>query len=127
MKRFTFWLESASVDEELIGQVFAGAKTATARPSYSWGVPAHEFDSAKFVAGDLVEFYDLGQRLRGHLRMTEIYPFSFGDIPERLWRGEACRDAEDFRDSHRRGWPHVSLSDDTALMALHFELASRED
>ncbi len=127
MKRFTFWLESASVDEELIGQVFAGAKTATARPSYSWGVPAHEFDSAKIVAGDLDEFYDLGQRLRGHLRMTEIYSCSFGDIPERLWRGEACRDAEDFRDAHRRGWPHVSLSDDTALMALHFELASRED
>lgn len=127
MKRFTFWLESKAVDEELIGQVMAGAKTATARPSYSWGVPAHEFDSAIFEAGDLVEFYDLGQRLRGHLRMTEVYRFSFGDIPERLWRGEACRDADDFRDAHRSGWPHVSLSDDTALMALHFELVSRED
>lgn len=127
MKRFTFWLESESVDEELVGQVMTGAKTATARPVTSWGVPAHEFDSAKFAAGDLVEFYDLGWRLRGHLRMTEIYRCSFGDIPERLWRGEACGDAEDFRAAHRRGWPHVALADDTALMALHFELVSRED
>ena len=127
MKRFTFWLESETIDEELIAQVMSGAKSATARPGYSWGVPAHEFDSGKFEAGDLVELYDLGQRLRGHLRMTEIYPFSFGEIPERLWRGEACRDAEDFQEAHRQGWPHVSLSDDTQIMALHFELVSREE
>ncbi len=127
MKRFTFWLESRSVDEELIGQVMAGVKSATARPKDSWGVPAHEFDAGQFAAGDLVEWYDLEQRLRGHLRMTEIYEFRFGNIPERLWLGEACRDAEDFRDAHRRGWPHINLADETGLMAMHFELVSREE
>ncbi len=127
MKRFTFWLESRSVDEELIGQVMAGVKSATARPKDSWGVPAHEFDAGQFAAGDLVEWYDLERRLRGHLRMTEIYEFRFGNIPERLWLGEACRDAEDFRDAHRRGWPHISLADETDLMAMHFELVSREE
>ncbi len=35
MKRFTFWLELESVDEELIGQVMTGDKTATARPDDS--------------------------------------------------------------------------------------------
>ena len=127
MKRFTFWLESRSVDEELIGQVMAGVKSATARPKDSWGVPAHEFYSGQYAAGDLVEWYDLEQRLRGHLRMTEIYEFQFGNIPERLWLGEACRDAEDFREAHRRGWPHISLADETDLMAMHFELVSREE
>jgi len=36
-----------------------------------------------------------------HIRITEVYETTFGDIPEKLWRAEVCPSAEDFRRSHR--------------------------
>ena len=56
------------------------------------------------------------------LRVTEVYPVLFGDIPEKLWRGEACRSAEHFRDAHRYCWPDYNLTDDFEMIATHFEL-----
>jgi uncharacterized protein YhfF len=72
--------------------------------------------------GDLVENYDLKERLRCIVRITDVYPVAFGDLPERLWRGEACRDAEHFRQAHLECWPELDLTDGFALMATHFEL-----
>lgn len=54
---------------------------------------------------------------------SAVYRFKFGDVPERLWRAEGCQSAEDFRDAHRRAWPHENLTDDFELIATHFELS----
>jgi hypothetical protein len=56
----------------------------------------------------------------GHRDYKEQVPF--GEIPEKLWRGEACRSIEHFQGAHRHCWPDYDLTPDFQLMAMHFEL-----
>jgi uncharacterized protein YhfF len=125
MRNFSFWVDIPEIANELIGQTLAGTKTATVRPASSWGVPLHDYDSARFKVGDLVELRDAGGAAHGQLRLTEVYDCTFGDIPERLWRGETNNSADEFRADHRSGWPHVELTLDLPLIAIHFRLISR--
>jgi uncharacterized protein YhfF len=56
------------------------------------------------------------------LEIVYIYQVPFGEIPEKLWRGEACRSIEHFQGAHRHCWPDYDLTPDFQLMAMHFEL-----
>lgn len=120
-KRTQFWGADPD-DDRLVREIIAGKKTATVCPADEYDTPAGEFDDGGMAVGDLVEVYDLRGRRRCVIRVTEVYPLRFGDIPEKLWRGEVCASAEDFRAAHRRAWPHLALDDDFALIATHFEL-----
>ena len=121
-KRFTFWADDPGVVTKMIGLTVDGKKTATARPLFSWGVPAHDWDAGRFTVGDICTMYDLERRPQATIRITEVYEFRFGDIPERLWRGENCASADAFKADHHRGWSHLTLADDTPLIAIHYEI-----
>jgi uncharacterized protein YhfF len=121
LKRMQFWGRDPE-DDHLVREILEGEKTATVTPADTYHLPEGPCDDGGWEVGDLVEIYDLKERLRCIVRITDVYPVAFGDIPERLWRGEACRNAEHFREAHRECWPELDLTDGFALMATHFEL-----
>jgi uncharacterized protein YhfF len=120
-KRMQFWGEHEN-DDSLIVEILAGKKTATVCRADKYYEAEGEFDDGGWGTGDLVDVYDLKGQLRCRIRVTEVYPVRFGKIPEKLWRGEACRSVEHFQEAHRYCWPQYDLTDDFELMATHFEL-----
>ena len=121
LKRVQF-LAGRPGDDHLVDQLLEGSKTASAGLARDWHVPDGEYDDGGYLMGDLVEVYDRLGRLRAHIRITEVYETTFGCIPEKLWRGEVCASAEDFRREHRKCWADETLTDDTRIMAFHFGL-----
>jgi uncharacterized protein YhfF len=119
-KRMQFWGKDEN-DDILILEIINGQKTATAT-SASRYYEAEEYDSGGWETGDIVDVYDLKKQLRCVIRITEVYPVLFGDIPDKLWKGEACKSREHFQDIHRECWPHYQLDNDFELIATHFEL-----
>jgi uncharacterized protein YhfF len=105
-------------------EILRGEKTATVCKADEYDLPEGEYDDGGWQVDDLVDVYDLKGNNRCQIRITEVYPVSFGDIPEKLWRGEACRSVVHFQDAHRLCWPDYDLSPDFPLMATHFELVS---
>ncbi len=121
LRRTQFWGENDD-DDSLVVEILQGLKTATACKAATYNEAEGEYDDGGGEVGELVDVYDLKERLRCRIRITEVYPFLFGNIPEKLWRGEVCRDAQHFQDAHRHCWPEYDLKDDFELMATHFEL-----
>jgi uncharacterized protein YhfF len=80
------------------------------------------FDDGGLEVGGIVDVYDLKQRLHCRIRITEVYPVLFGNIPEKLWKGEVCRSAADFQEAQRHCWPDCNLDDEFEMMATHLEL-----
>lgn len=125
VKRFCFWADDDAIVAHLIGQVLDGTKTATARPTSSWGIPRNTFDDARFDIGDVANLLDNTGHVHAHLRITDVYTCRFDAIPEKLWRAEAEPSAQAFRESHIQGWPDLTLTNDTLLTAIHFERLDR--
>ncbi len=121
LKRMQFWGEDEN-DDGLIMEILGGIKTATVGSAEKYYQAEGDFDDGGWETGDLVEVYDLKQRLRCRIRITEVYPVKFGEIPEKLWKGEACRSASHFQEVHRACWPDYPLTDEFKLVATHFEL-----
>lgn len=120
-KRMQFWGEDEN-DDHLVVEILNGEKTATVCKADEYDLPDGEFDDGGCQVGDLADVYDLKGVKRCVIRITEVYPVAFGDIPEKLWRGEACRSVAHFQDAHRHCWPEYDLTPDFQLMATHFEL-----
>jgi uncharacterized protein YhfF len=116
-----FWGEDEN-DDSLVREVLAGLKTATVCKADEYHLPEGDYDDGGWEVGDVVEVYDLKGRLRCTIEITEVYLVRFGEIPEKLWREEACRSAEHFQEAHRHCWPDYDLTDDFAMMATHFRL-----
>lgn len=95
LKRTQFWGEDEN-DDRLIKQIIAGRKTATVCPSEIYDLPDGEYEDGGFVVDDVVEVYDLKNKFRCIIRITEVYETSFGKIPERLWIGECNTSVEEF-------------------------------
>lgn len=120
-KRTQFW--GAHVDDDrLLQEILSGHKTATVCKADEYYTAMNEFDDGCMNVGDLIDVYDLRGKPRFVIRITEVYPVKFGDIPEKLWRGECCTSAEHFREEHRACWPTYALTDDFEMMATHFVL-----
>jgi uncharacterized protein YhfF len=122
-KRTQFWGADEN-DDSLVQEILVGDKTATVCKADEYYLPMGEFDDGGMEVGDLIDVYDLKGRFRCVIRITEVYPVRFGEIPERLWRGECCTSADHFREVHRRCWPHYALTDDFEMIATHFELVT---
>jgi len=120
-KRIQFWGEDEH-DDSLVLEILEGKKTATVTKADEFYESDGEFDDGGLEVGDAVDVFDLQQRLRCRIRITEVYSVRFGDIPEKLWRGEACRSAGHFQEAHRHCWPDYDLNDDFEMIATHFEL-----
>lgn len=124
VKRFCFWADDDAIVALLIAQVLDGSKTATARPKSSWGVPRNSYDDAAFAVGDVADLYDNAGVVHARIRITDVYDCRFDAIPDKLWREEAEASADAFRQSHIKGWPHLTLSDDFVLTAIHFAVVN---
>jgi uncharacterized protein YhfF len=120
-KRTQFW-GAHEDDDSLVLEILSGHKTATVCKADEYCVATNEFDDGCMEVGDLIDVFDLQGRARCVIRVTEVYPVRFGDIPEKLWRGECCESADHFREVHRKCWSHYSLSSDFEMIATHFEL-----
>ena len=121
LKRTQFWGEDDK-DDRLVRQIIAGEKTATACPAEIYFEPDGDYEDGGFEVGDIVEVYDLMERLRCLIQITEYYVTPFGCIPEKLWRGEGNASAEEFQKVHRYCWPEHDLTDDFQVAVNHFQL-----
>ncbi|MDB5961635.1 MAG: hypothetical protein JWP59_2929 [Massilia sp.] len=121
LKRLTFWGADDN-DDSLVVSVIEGRKTVTADTVEAYYQPYGEFGDGSYAPGELIEVYDLRQRLRCLIRATKVYTIRFGDIPEEVWRGETFESAEQFRQVHIDALPHLELHDDFEFVTLHFEL-----
>ena len=120
-KRLTFWGADQD-DDSLPRSVIEGRKTVTADTTASFYTPYGEYGDGSYAPGDLIDVYDLKQRLRCVIRATKVYTIEFGNVPEEVWRGEAFESAEEFRECHIRCLPHLDLHEHFELVTLHFEL-----
>jgi len=116
-----FWGEDEN-DDSLIIEILNGKKTATATSADKYFEPGGEYDDGGWGIGDIVDVYDLRGQLRCVIKITDVYAVLFGEIPDKLWKGEACQSKEHFQEIHRNCWPHYQLDDKYQLIATHFEL-----
>jgi len=122
LKRLTFWGADEN-DDSLPRAVIAGRKTVTADTVDDYYKPYGEYGDGSYAAGDLIEVYDLKQRLRCLIRATKVQHIRFGEIPEDVWRGEGFASAREFQEVHVRCLPQYELHEDFEFVTLHFELA----
>jgi len=120
-KRTQFW-GAHEDDDSLVLKILSGHKTATVCKADEYYTTSSEFDDGGMEVGELVDVFDLRGRPRCVIHITEVYPVRFGNVPEKLWRGEGCASAEHFREVHRNCWPQYSLTEDFEMIATHFEL-----
>jgi len=120
-KRLTFWSANED-DDSLVRNVIAGKKTATATIASEYNNSYGEYGDGGLVVDDIVEVYDPKKNLRCLIKVTDVHPIKFGDIPERVWRGETFNSAQEFRECHIRCLPEYDLHDDFEFMIMHFEL-----
>ncbi len=121
LKRLTFWGADEN-DDSLPRAVIAGRKTVTAETAEDYYKSYGEYGDGGYETGDLIEVYDLKQRLRCIIRATNVQTIRFGDIPEAVWRGEGFVDAVEFQQVHIRCLPQYALHDDFEFVTLHFQL-----
>jgi len=122
LKRLTFWGADEN-DDSLPRAVIAGRKTVTADTVDDYYKPYGEYGDGSYAADDLIEVYDLKQRLRCLIRATKVQHIRFGEIPEDVWRGEGFASAREFQEVHVRCLPQYELHQDFEFVTLHFELA----
>jgi uncharacterized protein YhfF len=120
-KRLTFWGKDDD-DDSLARNVIGGRKTATAGVASEYGTPYGEYGDSGYCVGDIVEVYDGRKRLRCLIKITDVHPIKFGNIPEKVWRGEDFKSAEEFREVHIRCMPTYQLHDGFEFMIVHFQL-----
>jgi uncharacterized protein YhfF len=124
-KKLTFWGVDEN-DDSLVRAVIAGRKTVTADTVEAYYKGYGELGDGGYVAGDIIDVFDLKGRQRCTIRATRVEAIRFGDIPEAVWRGETFGSAQEFRDVHVRCLPHLDLHDAFEFLALHFELVATE-
>jgi len=120
-KKLTFYGVDQD-DDSLVRAVIAGRKTVTADtvPDYYRGYG--ELGDGGYAPGDLIEVFDLRGRARCLIRATRVEIIRFGQVPERVWRGEDFDSAAAFQECHRQALAQLALHDDVELVALHFAL-----
>jgi len=123
LKRLTFWGANED-DDSLPRAVMEGRKTATCDTVEDYYKPYGEYGDGSYATGDLIEVYDLKQRLRCLIRATKVERIRFGDIPEEVWRGENMASAREFQEVHIACLPQYDVHDDFEFVALHFELVA---
>ncbi|WP_426194847.1 ASCH domain-containing protein [Massilia sp. DWR3-1-1] len=120
-KRLTFW-GAHDDDDSLPLDVIAGRKSVTADTVEAYYQPYGPFGDGSYAPGELIEVYDLRQRLRCIIRATKVYTIKCGAIPEEVWRGEGFDSAAAFLQCHREALTPLELHDEFELVTLHFAL-----
>jgi len=87
------------VSDRLVQQVVEGKKTASVVRLGEVDVEEDEYNHA-LVVGEIYDVYDSTCTRRATIRIVGMELCRWGDIPERLWRGETNRSADEFREDH---------------------------
>lgn len=121
LKRIQFWGENKE-DDRLVRQILIGEKTATVCPVETYFDSDGEFDDGGYEVDELVEVYDLNEKLRCTIQILDFYITPFSKIPDKLWMAEGNISAKEFRQAHRKAWAELELTNDFQLAVNHFRL-----
>ena len=109
------------VSDTLAEQVAEGRKTASVTALGEVDVKAGDYDDA-LVVGEYYDVYDSTLTPRATIRIVAMELCRWDAIPERLWRGEVNRDADEFRKDHESFFGDPAA--DFEFVAYYFELVS---
>ena len=87
------------VSDALVRQIVEGRKTASVAALDEVDVAEDEYNDA-LVVGAVYDVHDSERIVRTAIRITGMELCRWDAIPERLWRGEANRSADEFRADH---------------------------
>jgi uncharacterized protein YhfF len=87
------------VSDTLVEQIITGRKTASVTSLEEVAVQEDEYNDA-LVVGEYYDVYDSAYTFRATIRIVAMELCRWNAIPERLWRGEVNRNAEEFRKDH---------------------------
>ena len=107
------------VSDHLVDQIIAGRKTASVTCLDDVNVDEDEYNHA-LVVGEYYDVYDSHLAKRCTVRVTAMKLAYWHNIPERLWRGETNKNAEEFRLDHEEFFNHPA--EDFEFVAYYFEL-----
>jgi uncharacterized protein YhfF len=107
------------VSDHLVEQIIEEKKTASVARLEHLGRDEDEYNNALAV-GESYDVYDSKSVKRCTIRITAIELCLWGNIPERLWRGEGNRNADEFREDHEEYFN--SPPDSFEFAAYYFQL-----
>ena len=115
--------------EKLIALIVSGVKKATAG-TLEWDYQA-QGEPIETVGEHLAVINSDGNHV-ATIRATKVDVVRFSDVPTEfaLAEGEGDLSGDDFRESHRSYWSRVeglTITDDTQIVLLYFELVSRAE
>ncbi len=87
------------VSDALVQQIVDGRKTASVARLGEVDVQDGDYDDP-LVVGERYDVYDSSLAVRATIRILAMELCRWKDIPERLWRGEANADPDEFRQDH---------------------------
>jgi uncharacterized protein YhfF len=102
-----------------VEQIINGEKTASVVTLDEVDVDEDEYNHA-LVVGHYYDVYDSQLKPRCTIRVTAMELCRWDNIPERLWKGETNKDADEFRTDHLDYFNNPS--DDFEFVAYYFEL-----
>lgn len=88
------------VSDNLVQQIIEGKKTASVAEIEEIDVAGDEYNDA-LVVGRYYDVYDSALVKRAIIRIVGMELCRWDSIPERLWRGEANVNADEFREDHK--------------------------
>lgn len=107
------------VSDHLIEQIIEKKKTASVVHLENLVHDEDEYNHA-LVVGDIYDVYDSKLIRRCTIRITSIELCMWNIIPEALWRGETNKNADEFREDHKKYFN--SPSDNFEFAAYYFYL-----
>jgi len=107
------------VSDRLVEQILGGRKTASVVPLGEVDLKEDQYNDA-LVVGEYYDVYDSSLTKRATIRIVAMELCQWDAIPERLWQGEANRNAEEFRQDHEEyfGNPGAGFE----FVAYYFDL-----
>lgn len=110
------------VSDNLVQQIIEGRKTASVAEIEEIDIAEDEYNDA-LVVGKYFDVYDSALIKRATIRIVGMELCRWDNIPERLWRGEANVDADEFREDHREYFNNPAC--DFEFVAYYFTLVSQ--
>ncbi len=109
------------VSDTLVQQIVAGDKTASVVFLEEVCLAEDEYNDA-LVVGQYYDVYDSFLVQRATIRIVSMELCRWDSIPERLWRGEANLNENDFRRDHMTYFGNPT--DNFEFVAYYFKLAT---
>jgi uncharacterized protein YhfF len=105
--------------DSLVLQIIEGRKTASVVRLGEVDISEGDYNDA-LVVGEYYDVYDSQLNRRAIIRITGMELCRWDTIPERLWRGETNRNADEFKDDHLYYFDNISP--EMEFVAFYFEL-----